>query len=40
VQAAIHDRLTLPVGGPTLDRSEWGKDPGLVPSFDPMLDWI
>jgi hypothetical protein len=40
VQADVHDRLALPVGDPTLDHTEWGKDPGLEPSFGPMLDWI
>jgi hypothetical protein len=40
VQADIHDRLALPVGGPTLDCTEWGKDPGLEPGFDPVLDRI
>jgi hypothetical protein len=40
VQADIHDRLALPIDGSTLDRTEWGKDPGLEPSFDPMLDRI
>jgi hypothetical protein len=40
VQADVHDRLALPVGGPTLDRTEWGKDPGLEPGFDPVLDQI
>jgi hypothetical protein len=40
VLADVHDRLALPVGGPTLDRTEWGKDPGLEPGFDPMLDRI
>jgi hypothetical protein len=40
VQADVHDRLALPVGGPTLDRTEWGKDPGLEPGFDPLLDRI
>jgi hypothetical protein len=25
---------------PNLDRTEWGKDPGLVPGFDPVLDRI
>jgi hypothetical protein len=40
VQADVHDRLALPVGGPTLDRTEWGKDPGLEPGFDPVLDRI
>jgi hypothetical protein len=35
MQTDVHDRLTLPVGGPTLDRTEWGKDPGLEPGFDP-----
>jgi hypothetical protein len=40
VQADVHDRLALPVGGPTLDSTEWGKDPGLEPGFDPVLDRI
>jgi hypothetical protein len=40
VQADVHDRLALPVGGPTLDRTEWGKDPGPEPGFDPVLDRI
>jgi hypothetical protein len=40
VQADVHDRLALPVGGPTLDRTEWGKDPGLEPGFDHVLDRI
>jgi hypothetical protein len=40
VQADVHDRLALPVGGPTLDRTEWGKDPDLEPGFDPVLDRI
>jgi hypothetical protein len=40
VQANIHDRLALPIGGPTLNRTEWGKDPSLEPGFDPMLDRI
>jgi hypothetical protein len=40
VQADVHDRLTLPVGGPTLDRTEWGKDPDLEPGFDPVLHQI
>jgi hypothetical protein len=40
VQADIHDRLTLPIGCPTLDRTEWGKDHGLEPNFDPVLDRI
>jgi hypothetical protein len=40
VQVDVHDRLALPVGGPTLDRTEWGKDPGLEPGFEPVLDWI
>jgi hypothetical protein len=38
VQADIHDRLALPVSGPTLDRTKWGKDHGLEPGFDPVLD--
>jgi hypothetical protein len=40
VQVDVHDRLALPVGGPTLDCTEWGKDPGLEPGFDPVLDRI
>jgi hypothetical protein len=36
----IHDRLALPISGPTLDHTEWGKDPGLEPSFNPVLDRI
>jgi hypothetical protein len=40
VQADIHDRLAFLIGGPTLDRTEWGKDPGLEPGFDPVLDRI
>jgi hypothetical protein len=40
VQADVHDRLTLPVDGPTLDHTEWGKDPGLELGFDPVLDRI
>jgi hypothetical protein len=40
VQADVHDRLALPVGGPTLDHTEWGKDPGLEPGFNPVLDRI
>jgi hypothetical protein len=40
VQADVHDWLALPVGGLTLDRTEWGKDPGLELGFDPMLDRI
>jgi hypothetical protein len=40
VQTNVHDRLALPLGGPTLDRTEWVKDPGLDPGFDPVLDQI
>jgi hypothetical protein len=40
VQADIHDRLALPISGPTLDRTEWGKDPDLEPGFNPVLDQI
>jgi hypothetical protein len=40
VQADVHDRLALPVSGPTLDHTEWGKDPGLEPGFNPVLDQI
>jgi hypothetical protein len=38
VQADVPDQLALPVGGSTLDRTEWVKDPGLEPGFDPVLD--
>jgi hypothetical protein len=40
VQVNVHDWLALPIGGPTLDRTEWGKDPSLKLSFDPVLDRI
>jgi hypothetical protein len=40
VQTNVHDRLALPIGGPTLDHTEWVKDPGLEPGFDPVLDQI
>jgi hypothetical protein len=40
VQADVHDQLALLVGGPTLDRTEWRKDPGLELGFDPVLDRI
>jgi hypothetical protein len=40
VQVNVHDRLTLPIGGPTVDRTKWGKDPILEPGFDPVLDRI
>jgi hypothetical protein len=40
VQADVHDRLTLPIDGPTLDRTEWVRDPGLELGFNPVLDWI
>jgi hypothetical protein len=40
VQADSHDRLALPVDAPTLDCTEWVKDPGLESGFDPMLYWI
>jgi hypothetical protein len=40
VQANVHERLALPVGGPTLDHTEWGKDLGLELRFDPVLDRI
>jgi hypothetical protein len=40
VQADVHDQLALPVDGPTLECTEWGKDPGLEPGFDPVLDQI
>jgi hypothetical protein len=40
LQADIHDRLVLPVSGPTLDHTEWGKDPNLEPGFNLVLDQI
>jgi hypothetical protein len=40
VQEDAYDRLTLPVGAPTLDRTEWVKDPGPESGFDPVLDRI
>jgi hypothetical protein len=40
VQVDVHDRLALPVDAPTLDRTEWGKDPGLELGFNPVLDQI
>jgi hypothetical protein len=38
MQADAHDRLVIPAAVPTLDRAEWGKDPGLESGFDPVLD--
>jgi hypothetical protein len=29
MQADAHDRLVIPAAAPTLNRAEWGKDPGL-----------
>jgi hypothetical protein len=40
VQVDAHDRLALPVDAPTLDRTEWVKDPRLELGFDPVLDRI
>jgi hypothetical protein len=40
VQADVHDRLALPISGPTLDHTEWGKDPDLELGFEPVLDRI
>jgi hypothetical protein len=40
VQADAHDRLTLPVGAPTLNRTERVKDLGLESGFDLILDQI
>jgi hypothetical protein len=34
VQVDVHDRLAVPIGGPILDRNEWGKDPSLEPRMD------
>jgi hypothetical protein len=30
----------IPAAAPTLDRTEWGKDPSLESGFDPVLDQI
>jgi hypothetical protein len=40
VQADAHDRLVIPAAAPTLDRAEWGKDPGLESGFNSVLDRI
>jgi hypothetical protein len=40
VQANTYDRLALLAGAPTLNRTEWVKDPSLESSFDPVLDQI
>jgi hypothetical protein len=40
MQADAHDRLVIPAAAPTLNRAEWGKDPGLESGFDPVLDRI
>jgi hypothetical protein len=40
MQANAHDRLVIPAATPTFNRAEWGKDPGLEPGFDPVLDRI
>jgi hypothetical protein len=40
VQVDAHDRLALPIGSLTLDRTEWGKDPGLESGFSPVLELI
>jgi hypothetical protein len=40
MQADAHDRLVIPAATPTLNRAEWGKDPGLESGFDPVLDQI
>jgi hypothetical protein len=40
MQADAHDRLAIPTAAPTLNRAEWGKDPGLESGFDPVLDRI
>jgi hypothetical protein len=40
VQEDAHDRLALPVGAPTLDHTEFVKDPGPESGFDPVLDRI
>jgi hypothetical protein len=40
MQADAHDRLMIPAATLTLNRAEWGKDPGLESGFDPVLDRI
>jgi hypothetical protein len=40
VQADVHDRLALPIGGLTLDRTDSEKDTDLELGFDPVLDRI
>jgi hypothetical protein len=40
MQADAHDRLVIPAAAPTLKRAEWGKDPGMEPGFDPVMDRI
>jgi hypothetical protein len=40
MQVDAHDWLVIPAAAPTLDRAEWGKDPGLESGFDPVLDRI
>jgi hypothetical protein len=40
MQADAHDQLVIPAAAPTLNRAEWGKDPGLESGFDPVLDRI
>jgi hypothetical protein len=40
VKADAHDRFALPVGGLTLDRTEWGTDPSLEPGFDSVLELV
>jgi hypothetical protein len=40
VQVDAHDWLVIPATARTLDRAEWGKDPGLELGFDPVLDRI
>jgi hypothetical protein len=40
MQADAHDRFMIPAAALTLNRAEWGKDPGLESGFDPVLDQI
>jgi hypothetical protein len=40
MQADAHERLVVSAAAPTLNRAEWGKDPGLESGFDPVLDRI
>jgi hypothetical protein len=40
VQADAHERLTLPIAASTTPRFDWEQDPGLEPTYNPMLSRI